>query len=101
MQDIILEISNELSIIPIEIWYLIIILGVIQIGLMVFALYDWLKKENKDMPNRKTWLLLILFVNIFGPITYFWIAPRNSGSKLVFDDDEDDSENPELYEFKG
>ena len=94
------DILAELSEIPIEIWYLIIILSIIEFSLMFYALYDWFKADNRYMPNRKTWLLMILFVNMFGPIVYFWIAPRNSGNKLIFDD-EDDLEKSEVYEFKG
>jgi hypothetical protein len=42
----------------------------IQIGLMVFALIDVLKKR-KARGNYLVWVFVIIFVNIFGPIAYF------------------------------
>jgi hypothetical protein len=42
----------------------------IQLGLMIFALVDILKKKAAR-GNTIVWVLVIVFVNIFGPIAYF------------------------------
>jgi hypothetical protein len=42
----------------------------IQVTLMVVALVDVLKKRNAR-GNYWVWVLIIIFVNIFGPIAYF------------------------------
>jgi hypothetical protein len=42
---------------------------VIQLGLMVIALVDLLKRERTRGP-KWVWLLVVVFVNIFGPIAY-------------------------------
>lgn len=61
-----MEISdNLLRFVP-----LLIPLILIQLGLMIFALVDILKKQ-KARGNLIVWVLVIIFVNIFGPIAYF------------------------------
>jgi hypothetical protein len=42
----------------------------IQFGLMAAALWDLLKREQTRGP-KWVWLLIILFVNLIGPIVYF------------------------------
>ena len=49
---------------------LIIPLVVIQLGLMIFALVDLLRREKTRGP-KWVWALVILFVNMIGPIIYF------------------------------
>ncbi len=49
---------------------LIIPLVVIQLGLMIFALVDLLRREQTRGP-KWVWALVILFVNMIGPIIYF------------------------------
>lgn len=48
----------------------------IQLGLMIFTLMDLAKNSN---PNGPKWLwgILIVFVNILGPILYLVIGRRN------------------------
>lgn len=48
----------------------------IQLGLMIFTLIDLAKNPN---PNGPKWLwgILIVFVNILGPILYLVIGRRN------------------------
>ena len=52
---------------------LLIPLLLIQIGLMVFALFDLLKREKTRGP-KWVWVLVILFVNFIGPIIYFIVG---------------------------
>jgi Phospholipase_D-nuclease N-terminal len=45
---------------------------VIQLGLMIAALYDLEKEERRVRGGSKlVWALVIVFVNIVGPIVYF------------------------------
>ena len=44
----------------------------IQLGLMIAALYDLEKAERRVRGGSKlVWVLVIVFVNILGPIVYF------------------------------
>lgn len=46
---------------------------IIQLILIVVALLDWSKRETTRGP-KWAWLLIILFVNLIGPILYFVVA---------------------------
>jgi hypothetical protein len=46
---------------------------VIELILLVAALLDWLKRPVLR-GNRWVWLVIILFVNLIGPIIYFLFA---------------------------
>lgn len=52
---------------------LLIPLLLVQVGLMVFALIDLIKRERTRGP-KWVWLLVILFVNMIGPIIYFIVG---------------------------
>jgi hypothetical protein len=44
---------------------------IIEIGLMVWALVDVVKRERVRGGNKVVWILIIVLVNLFGPIVYF------------------------------
>ena len=45
---------------------------VIQLGLIVAALYDLERDERRVRGgNKLVWVLIIVFLNIIGPIVYF------------------------------
>ena len=45
---------------------------VIQLGLIVAALYDLEREERRVRGgNKLVWVLIIVFLNIIGPIIYF------------------------------
>ncbi len=45
---------------------------VIQLGLMIAALYDLEREERRvRVGNKLVWVLIIVFINILGPIIYF------------------------------
>jgi hypothetical protein len=44
---------------------------IIQIGLMVWALVDVVKRERVRGGSKLVWILIIVLVNLFGPIVYF------------------------------
>jgi len=48
---------------------LLIPIALIQLALLVVALVDWARRERTKGP-KWVWLLVILFVNIIGPIIY-------------------------------
>ena len=51
---------------------LILPIAVIQLGLMIAALYDLEKDEWQVRGGSKlVWVLIIVFVNVIGPIVYF------------------------------
>jgi hypothetical protein len=48
---------------------------VIQLGLMIVALIDLERDERRVRGGRKVvWALIIVFVNIIGPIIYFTVG---------------------------
>ena len=48
---------------------------IIQIGLLVAALYD-LTRPNRQVKggSKVVWALIIIFVNLIGPILYFLVG---------------------------
>ena len=52
---------------------LLIPLFLIQVGLMIAALVDLLKREKTKGP-KWVWILIVVFVNMIGPIIYFVIG---------------------------
>lgn len=52
---------------------LLIPLFVIQLGLMITALVDLIKREKTRGP-KWVWFLVVIFVNMIGPIIYFVVG---------------------------
>lgn len=48
----------------------------IQLALMIFALVDLSKNSNPNGP-KWMWALIIILINLVGPIVYFVIGRRN------------------------
>jgi hypothetical protein len=58
---------------------LLIPLVLIQLGLIVFALYDLEKEERRVRGGSKlVWVLIIVFVNLIGPIVYFAVGREDA-----------------------
>lgn len=54
---------------------LIVPIIVIQLGLIIFALRDLLRPERRVRgDNKLVWGLIIVFVNLIGPILYFLVG---------------------------
>ncbi len=51
-------------------WGLILPLIIIQVGLQIFALIS-LFKQNLAREKKILWVLVIIFLNLLGPIIYF------------------------------
>ncbi|MFA8437723.1 PLD nuclease N-terminal domain-containing protein [Pueribacillus sp. YX66] len=56
-------------------WGLVAPLIVLQIILMIVALVTCIKDEETNGP-KWAWILVIILVNIFGPILYFLIGRK-------------------------
>ncbi len=53
----------------------LVLLVVFQFGLMILAVVDWVRRPpDLVRGNRIGWLLLIILVNIAGPIVYLTIG---------------------------
>jgi hypothetical protein len=49
---------------------LIIPLVLIQLGLMIFALIDLIKRDKVKGGNKVVWALVVVIISIVGPIVY-------------------------------
>lgn len=58
-------------------WALIAPLILLQIILAVFALVHCIKQEETNGP-KWLWVIIILFINLIGPILYFVIGRKES-----------------------
>ena len=54
--------------------YLIPII-LLQVGLLVFALIDLARRPKANGP-KWLWVIIIVFINIIGPIAYFLVGRR-------------------------
>lgn len=52
---------------------LLIPLFIIQLGLMIAGIVDLVKREKTRGP-KWVWVLVVLFVNMIGPIIYFIVG---------------------------
>lgn len=52
----------------------------VQIGLLLFALQDWLRRPGEEMRGPKLLWLPLLFVNFVGPIGYLSWGRRGGAS---------------------
>ena len=50
---------------------LLIPLILVELGLLAFALYDLVKRKRVRGGNKWVWGIIIVVVEIFGPILYF------------------------------
>ena len=51
---------------------LIVPIILIQLGLLIWGIYDLTRPERKVKGDSKVlWALVIIFINIIGPIVYF------------------------------
>jgi len=45
-------------------------LAILQLSLLVWALIDIFKRKNYRFGNQIMWVLIVIFVNMIGPILY-------------------------------
>ncbi|MGO4888338.1 PLDc N-terminal domain-containing protein [Anaerobacillus sp. MEB173] len=58
-------------------WALLAPIIVIQLILVIVAIIDWIRIEETNGP-KWLWLIIILFLNIIGPILYFIVGRRQT-----------------------
>lgn len=63
--------------IPMEFIIALIPIILLEIALMIYALYDWFK-QGPELENRFIWLIVIVLISTIGPLFYFWKAPRDT-----------------------
>jgi Phospholipase_D-nuclease N-terminal len=52
---------------------------VIQLGLLVWALYDLTRPSRRVKgDNKVVWALIIIFINLIGPILYFLVGREDA-----------------------
>jgi hypothetical protein len=51
----------------------------LEFGLLIWALLDVIRREHVTGGNKVVWILVIVLVNIIGPIVYFLFG-RKEGS---------------------
>ncbi|MHA2305336.1 MAG: PLDc N-terminal domain-containing protein [Candidatus Hodarchaeales archaeon] len=83
MVDIIRELMDLL-------WILVPLL-IFQITLTGIALWQWSKKKENLGQNKLIWILIILLVNLFGPIIFLMYSQRIDDT-VPSDDGTDDWE---------
>lgn len=77
-----------LATIPTEVLIAIIPIVLLELALTLYALYDWFKQGSR-LENRYVWLIVILIINLLGPLLYFWLAPRENLDFLANDEPSD------------
>ena len=57
-------------------WSVIAPILILQFILMIIALVSCLREEKTNGP-KWVWILIILFINLIGPVLYFVVGRRN------------------------
>lgn len=47
---------------------------ILQLSLMIISLVHIFRHDNYKVGNRLLWVLVVVFINLFGPILYFAIG---------------------------
>jgi ABC-2 type transport system ATP-binding protein len=63
---------------PQTIALLVIPFVIIQVGLMLYALYDLFQADRRVKGDKIIWALVIAFANIVGPLIYFFVGRDES-----------------------
>lgn len=55
-------------------------LFIINLALLIFALMDIIRREPQTIRgnNKVIWILIVVFVNFFGPIGYFLFGRKDN-----------------------
>jgi ABC-2 type transport system ATP-binding protein len=75
-----LEIKSSItSLDPATIALIVIPVVILQVGLLIYALYDLFQEDRRVRGESKVmWALIIAFVNLFGPLLYFFVGRDDS-----------------------
>ena len=61
----------------VEIIPLLIPVLLIEVALMVWALIDIAKRKHVRGNNKVVWILVVVLINIIGPIIYFFLGRQD------------------------
>jgi hypothetical protein len=53
---------------------------VVELILKIICIRDWLHREQFNGIGRIPWLLIVLFVNLFGPLAYLLYGRKTYGN---------------------
>ena len=53
-------------------------LFLLEMGLLVFALIDVIRRPNVRGNNKVVWILIIVLINVIGPIIYLAVGRKES-----------------------
>jgi ABC-2 type transport system ATP-binding protein len=74
-----MRISANESLDPATIALIFVPVGILQLGLMLYALYDLFQEDRHVRGDSKImWALIIFFVNMLGPLIYFFVGRDDS-----------------------
>jgi ABC-2 type transport system ATP-binding protein len=74
-----LSLSNDSSLDPTTIALVIVPILILQVGLMLYALYDLFQEDRRVRGDSKIiWALIIAFVSLFGSLLYFFVGRDDS-----------------------
>ena len=74
-----MHLSNDSSLDPTTLALVIVPVLILQLGLMLYALYDLFGEDRRVRGDSKImWALIIALVNLFGPLLYFFIGRDDS-----------------------
>ncbi len=60
---------------------LLIPIVLLELGLLVWALLDIIRRERVKGGNKVIWILVIVLINIIGPIVYFIFGREEDSSE--------------------
>ena len=60
----------------------IIPLLLINLGLILYCLTDWLKRTEFRWMNKWAWLALFVFIQFFGPVIYIVLIKNHDDHQL-------------------
>jgi len=76
--------TSSASIDPATIALVLIPILVLQLGLLVYALYDLFQEDRRVLGDSKVmWALIVVLVNILGPLIYFFVGRDDSRAAAV------------------
>jgi len=67
----------------------------LQLGLLIFSLMNLVKKKHAPAEDKILWVLIIVFINIIGPIVYFVFGSKMLDEKIDKKPDESDENSAE------
>jgi ABC-2 type transport system ATP-binding protein len=72
-------VTSKLAIDPATIALVVIPFAVLELGLMLYALYDLFQEERRVRGDSKImWALIIVLVNLIGPLVYIFVGRDDS-----------------------